>query len=231
MHVRLAVIQPMRNGRHSPVSGRKQAIRADEIRAPPGSTWPIRGVRYTFLHEERRPRQSSGSRPRALASSVGAPSAVPGGCGVIDVLELMLADTHYALPLDRVIEVVPRVEITRIPDLAPPVQGFFVYRGEPLAAVDMRHRLGYPARPPALEDHFVVAHARTQWIALVVDRALGVREVDPGTVRPPPAGADVVAGVSPLDSDLLLISDLDAVLSLEQDRAVTAALRDVKEPA
>lgn len=144
---------------------------------------------------------------------------------MIDVLELMLADTHHALPLGRVVEVVSRVDITRIPDLAAPLLGFFVYRGEPLPAVDLRHRLGYPARPPALADHFVVAQARSRRIALVVDRALGVRKIDPAAVRPPPESADAVAGISPIESDLLLIADLDAVLSLEQDRAVDAALR------
>ena len=60
----------------------------------------------------------------------------------IDVLELVLADAHYGLPLDRIVEVVPRVTITRLPELALPVLGFIVHRGTAVVAVDMRHRLG-----------------------------------------------------------------------------------------
>jgi purine-binding chemotaxis protein CheW len=154
----------------------------------------------------------------------------------LDVLELMLADVHYGLPLDRVVEVVPRVAITRLPELALPVLGFLAYRGTPVAAVDMRHRLGYPARPPSLADHVVIARARTRAgtatsIALVVDRALGVRQIDLAHLQLPPESASFVAGVTPLDSGLLLVSDLDQVLSLEEERAVAAALRALEEPA
>jgi len=158
----------------------------------------------------------------------------------LDVLELVIADAHYGLPLDRVVEVVPRVRITRLPELAPPVLGFLVYRGTAMAAVDMRHRLGYPARPPSLADHVIIARARTRTgtgpgalapVALVVDRALGVRQVDPSHLQLPPESASFVAGVTPLGSGLLLVSDLDAVLSLEQERAVAAALRAYEEQA
>lgn len=153
----------------------------------------------------------------------------------IDVLELVLADAHYGLPLDRIVEVVPRVTITRLPELALPVLGFVVHRGTAVVAVDMRHRLGYPARLPSLADHVVIARARTRLdapgagaltsVALVVDRALGVRQVDPEHLQLPPRSASFVAGLVPLGSGLLLISDLDEVLSLEQERAVAAALR------
>lgn len=154
----------------------------------------------------------------------------------LDVLELVIADAHYALPLDRVVEVVPRVAITRLPELILPVLGFLVHRGTPVAAVDMRHRLGYPARPPSLADHVIIARARTRAgtptsIALVVDRALGVREVDPEHLQLPPESVSFVAGVTPLGSGLLLVSDLDQVLSLEQERAVAAALRAHEEQA
>jgi purine-binding chemotaxis protein CheW len=154
----------------------------------------------------------------------------------LDVLELLLADAHYGLPLDRVVEVVPRVAITRLPELPLPVLGFLVHRGAAVAAVDMRHRLGYPVRPPSLADHVIIARARTvagtpTSIALVVDRALGVRQVDPTHVRLPPESASFVAGLIPLGSGLLLVSDLDQVLSLEQERAVAAALRAHEEQA
>src|SRR5687768_16367660 len=88
--------------------------------------------------------------------------ATSGPQRTLDVLELVLAGAHDGLPLDRVVEVVPRVTITRLPELAPPVLAFLVHRGAAVAAVDMRHRLGYPARPPSLADHVIIARARTR---------------------------------------------------------------------
>lgn len=201
-------------------------------------------------HMDARSKPQPQSNPQASphSSLQSNPQASPqaGLQRTLDVLELVVADAHYGLPLDRVVEVVPRVAITRLPELALPVLGFLVHRGAPVVTVDMRHRLGYPTRPPLLADHVIIARARTRQetipatglgqgalmsVALVVDRALGVRSIDPAHVQMPPESASFVAGVTPLGSGLLLVSDLDQVLSLEQERAVAAALRAHEEHA
>lgn len=139
---------------------------------------------------------------------------------VIEVLALHLAQVTYGLPLSRVAEVSLRVHIHMVPELAPPLVGFVPYRGTPVPVVDMRRRLGYPGRPPALSDHFVFAHASRLLVALVVDRVLGLVSIDPDAIRQAPCSAVHVAGIIPMADGLMFIADLDAALTLEEERAV-----------
>lgn len=139
---------------------------------------------------------------------------------VIQVLALSLAQVTYGLPLSRVAEVSLRVHVHVVPEIAPPLLGFVLYRGTPVPAIDMRRRLGYPGRPHALSDHFVFAYTPRLLVALVVDRTLGLVSIDPGAVRPPPRSAEHVAGILPMPDGLMFIADLDAALTLEEERAV-----------
>lgn len=146
---------------------------------------------------------------------------------MIEVLELRVGGDRYALPLARVVEVAPRVLVTPLPDVREPVVGCVDYRGQAIAAVDLGLRVGAPAREPSLGDHFVIARAGRRLVALIVERALGVREVDPEAVVPAPAAsAEAVGGVARLAEGLVLIVDLDALLSLEAERQLAAALED-----
>lgn len=64
--------------------------------------------------------------------------------------------------------------------------------------------------------------------ALVVDRVLGVRSIAEGDVVPPPVRAARVRGVVVTAEGLLLIDDLAAVLSLEEEQAVEGAIGAIR---
>ncbi len=142
----------------------------------------------------------------------------------IDALAFTLDDARYALPIARVVEVVPRVRITALPGAPTAVVGVIQHRGEVRAVVDLRARLGHPPRAATPDDHIIVARAARRTVALLVDRA-----TEPCALTPAPA-EDVslrtphVLGVAVAGGGLVVIEDLDAVLSLEDDRAVDRAL-------
>ena len=89
---------------------------------------------------------------------------------MLDLVCFALDDTRYAVPSNRCIEVVARVLLTPLPEVAPPVLGLFSYRGVPMVAVDLRTRLGHPPRPPMRDDHFLLVRGARRNVALVVDR-------------------------------------------------------------
>jgi chemotaxis-related protein WspB len=61
-------------------------------------------------------------------------------------LLFQLGPDRYALEASRVIEVVPLLELKRLPQAPPGVAGIFNYRGQPLPAVDLCSlTLGQPA--------------------------------------------------------------------------------------
>ena len=106
--------------------------------------------------------------------------------------------------------------------LMAPVLGIFSYRGVPLAAVDLRARLGHPPRPPSRDDHFLLVQAARRAVALVVDRVTSSEPFPPAGAQAAPLPSRHIAGVVTLPDGLLLIEDLDAVLSLDEEAAIDA---------
>lgn len=138
--------------------------------------------------------------------------------------------TRYAVPAERVLEIVARVVLTPLPAVPAPILGVFSYRGKPMAAVDLRARLGHPARPPLRDDHFLIVRSARRDVALVVDRVTTTEPVAERRVWPPPLPARHLAGVVTLEDGVLLIEDLDAALSLDEERAVDAGLEEIGAP-
>ncbi len=142
-----------------------------------------------------------------------------------------LDDARYAVPAERVLAIVARVVLTPLPAALAPILGVFSYRGVPTAAVDLRARLGHPARPPARDDHFLIVRSARRDVALVVDRVNTTEPLADRPVCPPPLPARHLVGVVALDDGVLLIEDLDAALSLDEERAIDASLRELGAPA
>lgn len=150
---------------------------------------------------------------------------------MLTLVHFKLDETRYAVPAARVIEIVPRVLLTPLPGVPPPVLGVFSYRGVPVSAVDLRARLMHAPRAPGCEDHFIIAEGARRLVALVVERVDGIQRVAREDVLASPSPSPHIAGVVRLEDGLLLIDDLDAVLSLAEERAIDAGLLRLETPA
>lgn len=131
----------------------------------------------------------------------------------------------YGVPLSRVIEVIPRVWLTPLPSAPSHVAGAFAYRGRVAVALDIRRRLGLPARSELLTDHFVVTRGRLTTIAIIADQVLGVRTLSAESVHPSPVPSPAIAGIVARADGLLVVDDLDALLSAEEDAVTERALQ------
>ena len=144
----------------------------------------------------------------------------------------LLDGWRCGLELGAVVEVVSAVETTPLPKAPDVVMGVVSVRGEILPVVDVRSRFRLPPRAVRPSDRFLVARSRTRHLVLPLDDVVGVTEVGddgivtPGTVVP---GLELLRGIARCDDGLILIHDLDAFLSLEEDEALGEALRPVPE--
>jgi chemotaxis signal transduction protein len=143
------------------------------------------------------------------------------------VLEMTIDGASYAVPLSRVLEVLLRVWLTPLPDAPRHVVGAFAYRGKVAAAFDAAQRLGHPERAARLADHLVVTQGQRFPIALIADRVVGVRELEPETIVAPPVPSPTLRGVVARRDGLLLLEDLDALMSSEEEQATELGLRSL----
>ena len=141
-----------------------------------------------------------------------------------DVVVFLVGAQRCLLPLARVIEIAPMVNITPIPGLGSPILGYIQCRGEPVAAVDFGARLGLaPKHGVNLDDHLIVVALSERRVALLVDRVLDLTRID-SVPAPLEQSASPVAGVLPDADGNLFVVDLERVLSLEQRRSVADAM-------
>jgi purine-binding chemotaxis protein CheW len=136
----------------------------------------------------------------------------------------------YAIPVAAVERVLPMVAVAPLPDAPSIALGAVNVEGRLLAVLDLQRRLGLPARELGPSARLLVATTSRRTVALPVDEVLGVTEVAADEIVAPDAvlpGLSVVAGIAVLGDGVALIHDLEAFLSLEQERALQEALEAV----
>lgn len=134
---------------------------------------------------------------------------------------------RYALPLDAVLEVVPAVALSPLPGAPPLVDGVINVRGTLVPVLDLRARLGLRREPLKASEHFVLAKAGEQTVALRVDRASDLLEIPAESFRSAEAlrgETGLVTGAACLSDGLVVVCDLVAFLDDAERRSLKAAL-------
>ncbi len=165
--------------------------------------------------------------PRSAANAIGgSATAAP----YHDILVVDLDDQRVGLLATQVIELSPVVASTPLPGAPAFVDGVVDWRGHAVPVVDLRARVGRPHRPVRLSDHLIIAQAATRTVALRVDRArelvtLPREELESAIGL---KSASHVAGLVRLATGLVVVHDLNALLSAEEGALLDQAMDAVR---
>jgi purine-binding chemotaxis protein CheW len=143
------------------------------------------------------------------------------------LVAVSLNEQHYALHLPCVERVVRAAEITPLPGAPSIVAGVIDVAGSVIPVIDLRKRLGLLEREIVLSDQLVIARTTTRTVALIVDAVTEVMDCSQAQISSADAvlpGLRHVSGVASLPTGLLLIQDLERLLSLDEERALDAAI-------
>jgi purine-binding chemotaxis protein CheW len=134
---------------------------------------------------------------------------------------------RYALHLDAVERVIRAAAVTPVPETPAFVLGLVNLAGQLLPVFSLRRCLGLPDRPLRPEDQFVIVRTSRFTMALVVDEVQGLSEVDvTQTVAVEdalPEGECRVDGLVKIEGDIILIYDLDKLLTREDRECILQA--------
>lgn len=150
-----------------------------------------------------------------------------------EYLTFLLGREEYAVAIERVREVVKAPPVTEVPRAPSHVLGVVTVRGEVVAVLDPRRRLGLPGAPPAGDaGRIVIVDAGEGTCGLLVDAVASVVRLPPGAIEPCPQGiggsrAEYLAGIGRDDDRLFTVLDLGALLR----RAPVAGRRAEEEGA
>ena len=140
-----------------------------------------------------------------------------------------LEEPRYALYLSEVVKIERAVEITPLPKAPQVVSGVINFHGEIIPVIDIRKLFRLPQRDIHLEDQFIIARTSQRLVGLVVDSVNGVYDLeDHQTIdaRESFPFTEYLSGIATIEHGIVLITDLEKFLSLNEERVLDAALTE-----
>jgi purine-binding chemotaxis protein CheW len=134
----------------------------------------------------------------------------------------------YGVEISRVHEIIRLQAVTRMPRAPEFVEGVINLRGKVISVVNLRRRFGLPSAEHTRASRIVVVDINDQVIGMVVDGVSEVLRVNTATIEPPsPAVAGIdseyLQGIAKLPERLVILLDLDRVLTRDERRALDEA--------
>lgn len=145
---------------------------------------------------------------------------------LLQLVSFFLEGEEFALQILKVQEIIRMVDLTRVPNAPDFVEGVINLRGKVIPVIGLRKRFGMGPRQHDKQTRIVVVETRGTVIGFTVDSVSEVLRIPADTVEPPPRLAksqhEYVTGVGKLPNRLLLLLDVDRLLSDAETAAVAA---------
>jgi purine-binding chemotaxis protein CheW len=139
-----------------------------------------------------------------------------------------LDDQKFALPLSSVEKIARAAAVRPLPKASDVILGVVNVQGRIIPVLDLKKRFGIPTRPIAVTDHLIIARASTRTLALLVDTVQDILESDKQDITDQSAileRMDYVGGVLRMEDGMVLINDLERLLSSEEAGELDQALQ------
>ncbi|NIK10809.1 chemotaxis protein CheW [Alkalibacillus almallahensis] len=137
------------------------------------------------------------------------------------VIVFKLKDEEYGIPIEHVGSIERIFNITRVPRAPKFVKGVMNLRGVITPIIDLRERFGLETVEQTESTRIIIIHVDDKSIGVIVDAANDVVDVPQEKVEPSPevvgaVNADYIRGVAKIDQRLLILLNLEKVLSEEE---------------
>jgi purine-binding chemotaxis protein CheW len=137
----------------------------------------------------------------------------------VEFITVRIAGQLFGLPILKVEDVFSPQGITQVPLSLPEVAGVLNLRGRIVTAIDMRKRLGVPARKGQASTMAVGIEYKGESYGLMIDEVGEVLRLQHGELEPNPTNlhrnwSAVSAGVYQLDGELMVVLDVARVLDI-----------------
>lgn len=137
------------------------------------------------------------------------------------IVTLGCGDDLFAVPVDRVQEILDLCPVSRLPHAPPHLLGVIDVRGDDVALADLRTILGLPSNPDTEATRIVVLllnrEGRRAVVALKADRVIEVTRLDEGTLSEVPEAAlfswdeRLVSGIGRCNERFVTMLDLEGM--------------------
>jgi purine-binding chemotaxis protein CheW len=136
----------------------------------------------------------------------------------IQVAVFSLGAEHYGIDIAGVQEIMRVPVITRVPEAPSFVEGVFNFRGRVVPVVDLRQRFGLEDGTQSKASRVVVTDVGSATIGIMVDQVseilrIGVDKIEAAPSLAARKEASFIKGIAKLEDRLVILIDLERVLS------------------
>jgi len=147
---------------------------------------------------------------------------------LLQLVSFVIENEEFGIDILKVQEIIRPVDITRVPNAPSFVEGVINLRGRIVPVVDMRKRFNLPDREQDQHTRIVVVELTDKVVGFIMDAVKEVIRVDRSVIEPPPElaiGIDThyIKGVAKLEDRLLILLDLEEVLSVDEKKALRSS--------
>jgi len=147
--------------------------------------------------------------------------------GEVKVIVFQLKDEEYGVEVNQVKSIEKLEHITRVPRTPKFVKGVINLRGVVTPIIDLRTRFGLEEGEYTESTRIIIVAVGELEVGLIVDAANDVIDIPVNAVEPPPevvggVEAAYLRGVAKLENRLLVMLNLDKVLSTEELKQLDA---------
>jgi len=148
-------------------------------------------------------------------------------------LSFVLGDEEYGLEILKVQEINGMMDVTRVPRTPEYVRGVINLRGRVIPIISLRQKFTMPSVEDTEKTCIIVVqvqyHDTQITMGIVVDEVSEVLSIGDGQIEPPPSfgggmeEADFITGMGKLEDKVVILLDIDRVLSGTDLEAIAQA--------
>lgn len=145
----------------------------------------------------------------------------------LQLVSFTVGEELFAVDILRVQEINRMMALTKVPQSPPGVEGVINLRGRIIPVLDLRVQFGFPQIEQSEQTRIVVIEISGNTIGFVVDSVREVMRIPASIVEPSPQmGSSIdssyVSGVAKLEDQLLILLELENLLSPESLSNITS---------
>ncbi|MFZ5810621.1 MAG: chemotaxis protein CheW [Thermodesulfobacteriota bacterium] len=145
---------------------------------------------------------------------------------LMQLVTFSIGEEEFGVDILKVQEIIRMMEITKVPRAPDFVEGVINLRGKVIPIIDLRKRFGLSTRDHDKHTRIIVIEINNMIVGFVVDSVSEVLRIPSNTVEPPPPvvsglESEYISGVGKLEDRLLILLDLDRLLSGEEREVLT----------
>ena len=131
-----------------------------------------------------------------------------------------LEDELYGVDIHQVIRIEKMLPLTRVPNAPAFVMGVCNLRGSVIPVIDLKKRLALPSRQDE-NAKIIIVNVGKQVVGMTIDSTVDVSSIQSDEIEPSPTlvtgiDAQFIQGVAKLSNRLLIILDMERVLTVDQ---------------